>query len=124
MTDKDGAKQFSSQMSHVDGTSADKDVMLCYSRADLPFLKIIKNHLAERGITAWYDTQDIDKGTYWTESIAVAIKDCKAFIFLMSKNSLKSLYCMEELQMARAFGKPVFPVAMDSNLIPFYPLGL
>ena len=43
----------------------------------LPF----EDALAERGITAWYDTQDIDKGTYWTESIAVAIKDCKVPYF-------------------------------------------
>ena len=36
-------------------------------------------------------------------------------MFMLSQSSLQSMYCKEELLMARAHGKAIFPVALDSS---------
>lgn len=105
----------SSFREQMDVVELAKDVMICYSRADLSFLKVLSDALNGRSLSVWYDTQDIDKGTSWVESISVAIRDCKAIVFMVSQSSLQSTYCKEELLMARAHGKPIFPVALDSS---------
>lgn len=52
-------------------------------------------------------------GEDWWASILQQIRNCDAFIFAMTKASVNSRICLEELNYAHALHKPIFPVALE-----------
>eukprot|EP00741_Cyanophora_paradoxa_P019074 tig00021116_g18416.t1 len=52
----------------------------------------------------------IEAGTEWREQIGAGIKAARAVLFVASKHSCASDWCMLELSRARDLGRPIFPV--------------
>lgn len=86
------------------------DAFLSYAREDGAFAKRLVNALDAKGQRVWLDVQDIPGGADWRRHQARALEACKAFVFLLSPDSLRSEHCRQELEQARVLEKLVIPV--------------
>jgi WD40 repeat protein len=91
------------------------DAFMSYARADNTdstgwFVDRLRVDLQARGHQAWIDVEDIISGTKWHERIARGIEACKAFIFVISPDSVVSEHCLYELEQAVACHKLIIPV--------------
>lgn len=79
------------------------DIFISYSRSDLKKVKAIKAEL-ERTTHAkcWMDLEGIESGSpQFDEVIVKGIAQSKVFLFMLSSNSQKSEFALNELELAR-----------------------
>jgi WD40 repeat protein len=61
-----------------------------------------------------FDPEDgIPAGRDWERELYAQLRSCDAVVYLCSAASLDSKWCFAELSLARATGKPVFPIALE-----------
>ncbi|MCK7480911.1 MAG: toll/interleukin-1 receptor domain-containing protein [Candidatus Moduliflexus flocculans] len=58
----------------------------------------------------WFDQSAIQLGEKWHDEIMEGIRDCKAFVLVLSPDADKSKYVHEEVNKALELGKTIFPV--------------
>ena len=86
------------------------DAFISYAREDGDFVvDRLREALRERGQQVWLDL-DITGGAKWHERVMRAIEACKALIFVISRASVTSEACGQELDDAIALNKLVIPV--------------
>lgn len=88
-----------------------------YSRADQARVEQLLAGLKARGLSIWFD-KDIPGGALWEEIIARKYRASGALLFFVSKASLASQRCSEEVSTARTLGKPIIPVLLDPLKLP------
>ena len=93
------------------------DAAVSYSRADQAIVEPILNGLRARGLAVWFD-KDIPGGALWEEIIARKYRASGALLFFLSKSSLASQRCSEEVSTARTLGKPIIPVLIEPLRLP------
>lgn len=89
-------------------------IFISYSHHDKTYAHKLQRHLQDQGFDAWVDDR-IDYGVRWPREIERRLKECQAFILVMSPNSLESDWVQEELNYARQLKKPVFPLLLDGE---------
>jgi TIR domain len=97
------------------------DAFLSYAREDRAFAERLAEALAARGQRVWLDVRDIPGGAQWRLHQAHALEACKAFVFLLSLDSVGSQNCRGELEQAEALNKLVIPIsyrAVDQRELP------
>jgi hypothetical protein len=86
-------------------------VFVSYSRHDAAFALRVQAALEARGIHAWIDLVGLEPGTPdWDEALRSAIKQSQALVLIASPNSRQSLAVRGELDLARAYQRPVYPL--------------
>ena len=75
----------------------------------------ILDHLSREGLMVFVDRTSLLPGDSWPAEIIQAINTCKAFVAVLTKKYVKSLYCNGELYEAQALKKPIFPVVLESD---------
>jgi hypothetical protein len=93
------------------------DAAVSYSRADQAVVEPILTGLRGRGLAVWFD-KDIPGGALWEEIIARKYRASGALLFFLSKSSLASQRCSEEVSTARTLGKPIIPVLIEPLRLP------
>ena len=93
------------------------DAAVSYSRANEDRVEQILDALKARGVKVWFD-KDIPGGALWEETIAQNYRACGALLFFVSKSSLDSKRCFEEVSTARTLGKPIIPVVLEPLKLP------
>jgi hypothetical protein len=86
------------------------DIFISYSRRDQEFVSRLASDLDAQVAGVWFDQSDIQLGEKWHDEIMKGIRECKAFILVLSPDAVESKYVREELQKALELGKPIFPV--------------
>jgi WD40 repeat protein len=97
------------------------DAFLSYAREDRKFVEQLRADLIAAGLEVWVDVEDIPGGARWRERVTRGIEACKAFVFVISPDSVASAPCKEELSLAGSFNKLVVPVVrrtVDDELPP------
>lgn len=92
-----------------------KTVFISHSHVDASVVNIIRDALEENGIDCWVCSRDIDGGEDWADKIVDAIKSCKVFLFLQSKNSAASKQCYKEINLADASNCAMICVNIDNS---------
>jgi hypothetical protein len=119
--DDDGAAPAASSESRPVAGSHDQsaerarfDAFISYRRlpADTAFVDQLQETLAERGMDVWVDRTDIEPAADWSERILRGIEAAKAFIFVITPESVVSDQCLRELEMAVQRHKLIIPVAL------------
>ena len=98
--------------------SQEYDVFISYSReADTMRTvdTLLRPPLEQKGLTVFVDRDGVRPGGRWRSEIASAIKTCKAFICVLTKRYMRSLYCNGELYEAEALRKSMFPVVCEKG---------
>ncbi|HRK71785.1 MAG TPA: toll/interleukin-1 receptor domain-containing protein [Micropepsaceae bacterium] len=93
------------------------DIAASYSRKDAKRVAAILDGLRARGIEVWFD-KNIPGGALWEEHIARNMRKAHAVIFFVSKDSLASDRCFDEVSTARTLKKPLIPLLLDPVRVP------
>jgi len=93
------------------------DAAVSYSRHDEALVEPILTALRGEGLSIWFD-KDIPGGALWEEIIARKYRAAGALLFFVSKASLASQRCSEEVSTARTLGKPIIPVLLERLKLP------
>lgn len=89
------------------------DIYICYSRRDNEVATDICHFLDQQGLSYWIDRRGIESGDYYAQSVVKAIQASNLFLFIISENSGKSRFCINELDVALQFKKHIFPLRID-----------
>ncbi|PJF23219.1 MAG: hypothetical protein CUN56_01990 [Phototrophicales bacterium] len=89
-------------------------LFISYARDNKNYCTEIAKLLA-RTHEVWVDDR-IHMGQNWWEEIVKQIVACDGFILLVSPDSLESEYCKQELNLARAMHKMIFPVLITPGV--------
>jgi hypothetical protein len=87
-----------------------QDIFISYSRRDQEFVTRLASDLDAQVAGVWFDQSDIQAGEKWHDEIMGGIRDCKAFIVVLSPDAMESRYVREEVIKALELGKTIFPV--------------
>ncbi len=97
---------------------AGQDVFISYSRKDEAFIKQLYQELTGRGISAWYDRENIGVATHWPSQIVEGIRDCKVFVLAVSPDSTASVNVRKEVDLAQRYQKQIVPLIWRPTQIP------
>lgn len=86
------------------------EIFISYSRRDAEFVTRLASDLDAQVAGVWFDRSDIQLGENWHDEIMEGIRNCKAFVLVLSPDSVESKYVREEVNMALELGKTIFPV--------------
>ena len=87
-----------------------KEIFISYSRRDQEFVTRLASDLDAQVAGVWFDQATIQLGQKWHDEIMEGIKECKAFILVLSPDAMESRYVREEVNKALELGKTIFPV--------------
>lgn len=91
-------------------------IFISYSRKDISLAKSIVSHITEEtGIIPWIDLTGITSGDEFTNVIIEAIDQAEIVVFLLSHNSIDSLFAKREVQYAYNKHKRLCPVLIDTK---------
>ena len=93
-----------------------KTLFISHSTTDDKIINTIAAKLKAEGFTVWVDhDHGIEPGTQdWEEDIRLALMNHDVVLFVLSEASLKSKFCKAEINRARALGKSVFVVRIET----------
>ena len=93
-----------------------KYIFVSYSHKDekkvYKFIEVL-----QQKYNVWYD-EGIKVGKDWDKEIAEKLINCSIFIFCITKNSLESSNCMDEINHAKNKGKTFINILMDDIELP------
>jgi len=97
---------------HTKKTSLkESDVFISYGRAESKiFASKLYNFLTENNLEVWFDQNDIPLAVDFQNQIDEGILKAKHFIFIIAPHSLKSDYCLKEINLAIKYNKPIIPI--------------
>lgn len=94
-------------------------IFVSYAHADKDIVFPIIELLQDNGYRVWYD-EYLEIGNDWRDELAEKIRCCHAFIFMQSKQSVKSEYCKDEIYAADSrIKKQTSESDSDDDSIPF-----
>ncbi len=76
-------------------------IFVSYAHADRDRVFPIIELLQDNGYHVWYD-EGLHAGNDWRDELADRIRDCRAFLYMRTKNSARSPYCRDEIYAADA----------------------
>ena len=89
-------------------------IFVSYARVDKPYcIRIIETLHAH---DVWYD-QRLYAGQDWWKEILRRLDWCEVFIYLLSPDSIASLYCRRELEIARRLKRHIIPVLINRDTV-------
>ena len=89
------------------------DVFISYSRRDIAFARLIREALQQSDIDTWIDWDRIPVGERWWQEITGAIEGANIFMLIISRHSIGSKVCRDEIELALANHKRIVPVLVD-----------
>lgn len=87
-----------------------KDIFISYSRRDQEFVTRLASDLHAQVAGVWFDQATIQAGQKWHDEIMDGIRECKAFVLVLSPDAVESKYVREEVNKALELGKTIFPI--------------
>jgi CRP/FNR family transcriptional regulator, cyclic AMP receptor protein len=88
-----------------------QDVFVSYSRRDTEFVRQLVEGLHARGKEVWLDTEGIRDGEVFPAAIRSAVEGSKAFVLVISPDSVASPFCDQEVDHALEHHKQIVPLA-------------
>jgi hypothetical protein len=87
-----------------------KEIFISYSRRDQEFVTRLAADLDAQVAGVWFDQSAIQLGEKWHDEIMEGIRECKAFVLVLSPDAAESKYVREEINKALELGKTIFPI--------------
>ncbi len=86
------------------------DIFISYDRDNTDFRDQLRQRLALENLTSWTDTHDIKTGVKFEDAIREGIERADNLVFLISPASIKSDFCLWELELAIKYHKRIVPI--------------
>lgn len=100
------------------------DVFICYAVEDKPIRNQVIKALARHAVTTWIHDKDIQKSTTYGKAIEAGIEGADNFFFFLSPESVRSEYCLKELDHAIRYNKRLVPLLIKPTPEPDIPEAL
>lgn len=99
-------------------TTNDKQpyVFISYKSEENDQALSFKNLLENNNISCWKAPESLTYGKPYAEELEDAIRNCSAFVLMLSKKSQHSKWTKRELVTADSFNKPLFAYCIDKSL--------
>lgn len=97
------------------------DIFISYSSKDTAIANAVCRYLERHGLNCWIFERNKDFGENYMSKINSAIRNSRAFVVLVSTNSINSEQVANEIAIANSEiknGMKRFPILLDSNLNP------
>ncbi len=104
------------QLPPTSNTADKKHLFISYSSSDRhSFVSRLAGDLTDKGYTLWVDNlgpkySGITAGKAWQQELADALHQAKAVIFVISPDSIRSVWCQAELNRASEQNTPIIPI--------------
>jgi hypothetical protein len=95
-------------------------LFLSYARTDVVVTDQLFLDLQRAKHDPWRDLE-VTGGQRWWSEILERIRSCDVFVFLLSRDSIKSRSCRAELEYAVALGRSIVPVLVGEVSIDMAP---
>lgn len=92
-------------------------LFISYSRSNKDYAGQLTDHLGHNGFEVWIDSK-IDYGDAWFDEIDDAIKNCAAFLLIMTPEAQASEWVKKEILLAKRYKKPIFPLLLEGDEFP------
>ncbi len=89
------------------------DIFISYSSHDREQADLLTELLASAGLSVWIDQSGIEVSTSWSKEIVQAIDACRAFVVLLSPNSIESINVIREVSLASEKRKKILPLDLE-----------
>ena len=89
-------------------------IFISYARVDKPYCVRIIETLHAHDV--WYD-QRLYAGQDWWKEILRRLDWCEVFVYLLSPDSVASLYCRRELEIALRLKRDIIPVLINGDTV-------
>ncbi len=90
------------------------DIFISYSRKDIAFARLLHQSIKDSGLDSWIDWERIPVGERWWSEIQQAIEHANLFMFIISKHSVGSDVCKDEINIALRNNKKIVPIVIDN----------
>ena len=88
-------------------------VFISYSSKDAETARMVQRTLVKNGIQCWMAPEDIPSGSNYAREIPQAIRACKVFLLVLSKNAQMSNWVLKELDNAVTWDKVIVPLMLE-----------
>lgn len=94
-------------------------IFISYSRADKTFVDGLARDIErDKELDVWTDRDDISGGEDWYSAIGRAIRECAAFVLVLTPSSASSEKVAQELSLADKHRKLIIPLVCKNCEIP------
>lgn len=90
-------------------------VFLSYSNENIEYVERLRSSLS-RYLKVFFDTHSIPGGSEWERDIDNAIRGCKVFVPVVTKESNDSQWVTKETLLALSLQKPIVPILLSDSL--------
>ncbi len=90
-------------------------IFISYAHKDSDVVLPIIESMVKKGYRVWMDL-GIEAGTEWSNNIAAHLRDCSAFVAFLSRNSIASENCLDEIAYAKSHKKASLMIFLEQNL--------
>ncbi len=90
-------------------------VFISYARDNIPQASALAADLSALGHEAWFD-RELAGGQAWWDQILIRIRECDAFVFALSPESLESPACDREWRYGSRLGKNILPALISGEI--------
>lgn len=97
------------------------EVFISYSRTDGDFARKLNHELQMAGKTTWFDQESIASSADFQKEIRRGIATSDNFVFIISPDSVKSSYCIDEVLFTKELNKRIITILSretDVKIIP------
>lgn len=98
-------------------------LFISYAREDESYVARLTDRLEEAGVFVSYDRKNMGIGEF-SKQLEALIKDAAAVLVVVSADSVRSEFVLQEIHFARSVGRPVIPLIRADVSIPLVLAGL
>jgi hypothetical protein len=90
-------------------------IFISYSKKNKDYANALAEYLQAQGFNIWIDRIGIEYGVDWWDAIVEGLRECGAFIVVMTPESKASDWVKREVGLALHWRKPVFPLLLNGD---------
>lgn len=110
--------------SHTDKRNAPTRVFISYAMSDAPYAQRVRDSLERIPGARISSSKDMSPGEKFAAKIKNAITMCDVFFVIISHESARSPWVLQELGAAWALSKNIVPIVTDRSLLQTLPISL
>ncbi len=90
-------------------------MFISYAHKDADRVLPLLSRLNDEGYRFWYDS-GIEAGENWSNAIASHVQQCDVFVVFVSRNSMASEHCLDEIAFAKSYNKRSLMIFLEENV--------
>ncbi len=95
----------------------DPYIFVSYAHEDDALVYPELQRLKDQGFNIWYD-EGISPGSTWRDEVALALTQCKVFLYYITPRSVGSSNCLKELNFSLSRERRILSVHLENTKLP------